>query len=377
MTALAAAALFFAVIPAVLFCFNLRLYRSPPLAPPGTRPSVSVLIPARNEEASIAAAVASILASEDAEIEVVVMDDASTDGTAEIVRGMAADDPRLRLATAPPLPPGWNGKQHACWSLANAARYDLLCFVDADVRVAPTAIARMAHFRATSSSALVSGFPREITATWIEQLLIPLIHFVLMGFLPISRMRAGTDTALAAGCGQFLMVERSAYFASGGHAAIRATMHDGLLLPRLLRRYGYRTDLADITALATCRMYHNAAEVWQGLAKNATEGIAAPARIVPITLLLLAGQVLPFALAILLMVQHRVMSFAGACAGMAVVAAWLPRLLAVRRFRQPLIGAVLHPAGVLLLLAVQWYALLRKLRGGAVSWRSRTYSGSA
>jgi hypothetical protein len=84
------------------------------------------------------------------------------------------------------------------------------------------------------------------------------------------------------------MVRREAYRKTGGHAQIRTTMHDGLLLPQLFRRHGLRTDIADLTHLATCRMYHNASEVWQGLAKNATEGMAAPARILPFTFLLLS-----------------------------------------------------------------------------------------
>ena len=147
-----------------------------------------------------------------------------------------------------------------------------------------------------AGAGLVSGFPRQATETWMEWMLLPLIHFVLLGFLPLDRMRKGTDPAFAAGCGQFLMVTREAYVASGGHAEIRATMHDGLLLPRLLRQKGFRTDLADLTGLATCRMYRSAGEVWRGLAKNATEGIAAPARILPISALLFLGQVAPFLL---------------------------------------------------------------------------------
>ncbi len=280
------------------------LLRQPPPLPARRRPRtaplppISVLIPARNEERSIRAAVESVLASTGVDFELIVLDDASTDRTAEIVTELIPDSSgRLRLAHAPPLPPGWNGKQHACWSLAHLARYDTLCFIDADVRLAPDALARMSAFSTAGPAKLVSGFPRQITDTWLEWLLLPLIHFVLLGFLPVSAMRKGTDPSFAAGCGQFLMVDRPAYFAAGGHAAIRETMHDGLRLPRLFRQHGFRTDLADLTHLADCRMYTDAAEVWQGLAKNATEGIAAPARILPISILSSLGEVAPFLLA--------------------------------------------------------------------------------
>ncbi len=372
--ALALAAMLCALSPAVLFCINLPRYRSPAAVTPLPLPAVSVLIPARNEALSIGAALASILTSRRIEFEIVVMDDCSSDTTAAIVAASAATNPRVRLEHAPGLPVGWNGKQHACWALAHTAKYPLLCFVDADVRLEPNALAHMAAFLVCENAALVSGFPQQITKTWMEWLLLPLIHFVLLGFLPLAQMRKGTDPSFAAGCGQFLMVTREAYDASGGHAAIKATMHDGLLLPRLLRTHGYRTDLADLTSLAQCRMYTNARQVWLGLAKNATEGLAAPARIVPISLLLLLGQVLPFLLA-LWSINHHASGFVVACVVAAIIGAWLPRVLAVRRFRQDWRGAALHPIGILLLLAVQWYALIRKIMGGAVSWKDRAYAG--
>jgi len=156
---------------------------------------VSVLIPARDEEAGIVASLTAALASAGLVFEVVVMDDSSTDETASRVRSVAEADPRVRLEPAPPLPSGWNGKQHACWALAHIAKGELLCFVDADVQLQPQALARMTSYLLRDDIALVSGFPREITVTWMEQLLLPLIHFVLLGFLPITGMRKGTSPA--------------------------------------------------------------------------------------------------------------------------------------------------------------------------------------
>jgi hypothetical protein len=379
MTLLALLALLCAALPAGIFCLNLRHYRVPPEPVEGVPPSVSILIPARDEAAGIARCVQAALASEAVIAEVVVMDDSSTDGTVEIVRGLIDESAvafgasTLRLEHAPALPPGWNGKQHACWSLAHVASHPILCFVDADVTLGSQAIARMAAFLHSSESALVSGFPQQQTVTWLEQLLLPLIHFVLLGFLPLPQMRAKREAAWAAGCGQFLMVQRDAYFAAGGHAAIRATMHDGIKLPRLFREHGFRTDLADITPLATCRMYRNAREVWNGLAKNAGEGMGSPAAIVPSTLLLVLGQIVPFFL-LALALRHRLPTTAALFAILATVCAWLPRLLAIRRFRQPLLSALLHPLGIAALLVIQWWALLRSVTGARVTWKSRAYN---
>ena len=233
--------------------------------------------------------------------------------------------------------------------------------------------------------ALLSGFPRLIVVGWMERLLLPLIHFVLLGFLPMGRMRRTTGPAYAAGCGQFFLVEREAYFASGGHEAIRSTRHDGLRLPQTMRRAGFRTDIVDLTSLASVRMYGSAREVWLGLAKNATEGLGAPRRIVPLTVLLVMGQVLPVVAAALWIAMLVSMRFDGATLdepraalavsvmlAVAVAASLLPRLLAVRRFGQPLGSAVLHPLGVWVLLCVQWWALGRQWAGRPIAWRART-----
>jgi glycosyltransferase involved in cell wall biosynthesis len=380
MTIIIALAFFCATVPSLLWVWNMLIYREPDAASCGDTGTcllsegVSVLIPARNEERVIAASIESLLASHGIEIEVIVLDDGSTDSTAEIVRTIATRDARVSLRSSPPLPGGWNGKQHACYALAQAARSSVLCFLDADVRLAPDALAEMSGFLSSTGSDLVSGFPRQETETPLEWLLLPLIHFVLLSYLPLAAMRASKAPGLAAGCGQFLMVRREAYRKAGGHAEIRATMHDGILLPKLFRQHGLRTDIADLTHLATCRMYRNASQVWQGLSKNATEGMATPARILPFTFLLLFGQVIPLILAVSLFVSPA--SFSSHERGLiyvSVTASFIPRILSVWKYRQSLLSALLHPLGVTLLLVLEWYALIRKLAGQSVTWKERAY----
>ncbi len=364
-----------ALIPCSLFVVNLFLYRTPPPVPADSpTPAISVLIPARDEAAGIADAIHAVLASTGVDLELIVMDDSSADATPAIVREIAAAHPRLQLKTAPVLPPDWNGKQHACWALAHAATHDLLCFLDADVRLKPSALARISCLINNIQADLVSGFPQEITLAPLEWLLLPLIHFVLLGLLPLATMRRHPAPAFAAGCGQFFLIRRSAYFIAGGHAAIRNTRHDGLLLPKALRAHNFRTDLADLTSLASCRMYTNSRDTWLGLAKNATEGLAAPSRILPVTLLLLAGQVLPFLLLAAALTHSAWRSVPNLiCLAVACAAALLPRLLATQRFHQPIKSALLHPIGILTLLTLEWWALLRQLRGRTVSWKARDY----
>ena len=355
---IAAFCLLLALVPAVMVLLNLREFRTP--APAAGCPAVSVLIPARNEEANIAAACAAVFANQGVELELVVLDDASTDRTPAILAEIA--DGRLRVGSAPPLPPGWSGKQHACHVLSGLATHGLLVFVDADVRLAPDALSRMAGFMQRSGADLGSGFPRQVVRTWSERLILPLIHFLLLGFLPMALMRARGEAAFGAGCGQLFIARRDAYRAAGGHAAIRASLHDGLTLPRAFRRAGKRTLLFDATGFAQCRMYTGAAQLWEGLCKNATEGMAKPGALPAWTLILGGGQVLP------LLLLPSLPAAAALALGIGT------RLLLAVRFRQPILSALLHPAGVVAVLVVQWFSLLRQFGGGRATWRGRAYS---
>ncbi len=386
--ALAVASAACAATPALLTLLNLSEYQPPPPAADrhdaGPQPPITVIIPARNEEEGIAACVNSVLASTGITLDIVVIDDASTDRTAAIVEEIAGHHKRVHLLHAAPLPSGWNGKQHACWQAAQAASTPLLLFLDADVRLAPGCLSRCVFLLVRGRAALVSGFPREETGTFLEKLLIPLIHFILLGLLPMRLSRTTTVPGFAAGCGQFLLVDLEAYIRSGGHAAIRHTMHDGLLLPRLLRQHGYVTRLADLTAVASCRMYRSLRTTWNGLAKNATEGMAAPVRILPMTLLLGFGQILPLPLLWMAWKHTRfIFPFLGPpvrvgmapvwTAVLALLLSYLPRIINAARYRQSWLGVLLHPAGVAVLLVLQWYALVRKLVGRTASWKSREY----
>jgi glycosyltransferase involved in cell wall biosynthesis len=402
-------ALLLAAIPALLTLFNLKVFlpapeqggvlRAPPELPRNAgcregslnasdlrspsrdghegrapREAVSVLVPARNEAAAIERCVRAILASRDVDLEVVVLDDASTDGTDEIVHQLAEQDSRVRLVRGRPLPPGWCGKQHACAQLAEAAAHNTWVFLDTDVLLAPDAVGRCVAFLDASRASLISGFPRQVTGSFLEWLLLPLIHFVLLGFLPIARSRMDNSPGLAAGCGQLFITRRGDYLRAGGHTAIRASLHDGIKLPRAFRRAGLRTDIFDATDIASCRMYTRSLDVWKGLSKNATEGIGSPATILPFTILLAGGQILPWVLVAwgIITGWRGWPAWAVPVALVAVVLSFLPRLLEAARFRQSFASVLAHPVGIALFLAIQWVALGRRLLGLQTSWRGRS-----
>ena len=353
-----------------------------------------------------------MLANRGIDLEVIVLDDASSDDTAQVVRALAAEDPRVRLEQAPPLPPGWCGKQHACWHLARLARHERLVWMDADVRLTRDALRRMtAHQHATGVD-LISGFPRQVSGSLVESLVVPSIHLVLVGYLPmaISRRRQ-RSTPLAAGCGQLFLTRRDAYFylgaqgQFGAHTAIRDSLHDGVTLPRAYRRHGLTTDIFDATDVAACRMYRSGAAVWSGLSRNATEGLATPIGLWVWSVLLGGGFVLPWLLA----------AAWGFDEGVRPVLTWLPRwlvdgvplgatlrrglvdltpqqawlltsatavslatsLAVMGRFGQPWAAGLLRPVGVALLLVIQWRAYVQRLLGHRPTWRGRSYEAAA
>ena len=369
LTVLGVLCLLAALLPAALACANLAVLRRP-AQETGESGLVSILIPARNEAGTIATAVGAALASRDVPVEVIVGDDGSTDATAEIVRGIA--DPRVRLLSIPPLPEGWTGKNHACAQMAGEARGAAFLFIDADVRLEPGAAAALAGHAARTGSALVSGVPRQRMDSLGEKLTVPMINFLLLGYLPVPLMRTRPDPALGAACGQLILFQRAAYLATGGHGAVRACLHDGVRLPRIFRAAGYRTDLMAGAGLATCRMYDGFAQAWSGFSKNAHEGLATPRGLPVWTVLLGFGHLLPLLLVV------------AGCLGMpslpafwmaasAVVLSLGTRTAITAASAEPLSTIPLHPATVAVALAIQWNVLLRRERAGAAIWKGRQY----
>jgi hypothetical protein len=353
-------ALALAGFPAMVGLANLAMpFRAEGRPPDGTL--VSILVPARDEEANIAACVEAALASAGTAVEVVVMDDASRDGTAEIVRAIAARDPRVRLESAPPLPPGWTGKVHACARLAEAARGTHLLFIDADVRLAPGAAAAMAGHAARKGVAMVTGVPRQVIGSLGEALTVPMIDYLLLCYLPGGGRAFTRRPELAAACGQLLLVEREAYRAAGGHEALRGIMHDGLALARRMRAQGLATEVVDGAPLASCRMYRGFADAWPGFLKNAHEGMATPIGL-PIWTALLAGAHLwPWAL------------LPAPAAVLALLLTLALRAAVTLRAREPWWTVPLHPATVAVALAIQWTALTRRALGLSAGWKGRAY----
>lgn len=375
-----------AIIPLVMTLWNASLLEklSPypddtPLSASGNSSArISVLIPARNEALRIAGTLQSLQGQGSSLGEVLVLDDHSTDNTSEVVLSFVPSIPNLKVISGTGLPPGWCGKNFACSQLAAAARCDLLVFLDADVQLKPGALNSLAEFMSRHPHVdLASGIPQQTLGSFWEKILIPQIHFILMGFLPLKAMRSTLDPGFAAACGQLMVIRSGAYHATGGHSSIASKIHDGLQLARHFRASGCPTDLFDPTSIARCRMYLNGSEVFHGLSKNATEGMADWKAIFPMTALLVFGQVLPVPTLLLMLawnadfsIIHWILVAAGALASL------LPRFLIARRFELGILPGFLQPLAALILISIQWVARIRAILGRPSTWKGRQYPAS-
>lgn len=371
----------------VMTLINLRVYRrsdpngrvvNPDGTPDARRPMVHVCIPARNEEANLDACVRAILASDDPHLRVYVYDDQSTDATPGILARLCESDARVIAAQTRPLSSGWVGKQWACFNLAQTALQgarddEYLLFIDADVRLAPSCIRRTRVQAMVMRADLLSSFPRQITQSIGEALLVPMIHFILFSYLPFARMRNTNDPSASAACGQFMFFRAGAYRQTGGHELCKDSMHDGVKLPRAFRKAGLRTDLFDATDISSCRMYHGLRASWRGFAKNAYEGLGSPALLIFLTVLHALGHVLPWvhvAWAAIVGTDQAPMAH-HIVAAAAVLINVFQRALLAARFRQSNLGAILHPVSIIMMTLVQWHSYALHLLG-VRSWKGRT-----
>jgi hypothetical protein len=371
MTVLALAVLGLALAVAAVVAKNLTVFRRAPAA--HATPPVSILLPVRNEEASIERTVRAACA-QTAPGEVVVLDDESTDATPAILARLARELPRLRVVRGRPLPDGWAGKAWACWQLGvEHARHEWLMFVDCDVSLAPEAAARALAAARAQDAPFVSAFPRQHTPTVGEALVVPLIHLVLLAWLPLWLVRRVALPSLVAGCGQLMVVARGTYLAAGGHRAIRATLHDGLMLARRMKAVGASVGVVDGSDIASCRMYEGFAAVWRGFSRNAYEALGSPGALGAMVALNGAVLVLPFVALPWTLATGGPGLAASAWAASVAIALGIRATLA-RRFGAPAWTTLATPLAVTLMLAIQLNSYLNTIRRRPVTWRARVYA---
>lgn len=329
-----------AIAEAVKVFRNAGRAQRPREHPPVVTERVSVLLPARNEAHRIAPTVLSLLAQTGvADLEILVLDDNSDDGTGELVTKLANGDPRLRVLHGRPLAAGWKGKPHACMQLAETATGSVLVFVDADVEFAPHAMAASVTQLREAKLGLLSPFPRQVMGSAAERIYQPLVNWTLMATMSSDiDPETGLPPTVVAN-GQFLVFDADAYRAAGGHAAVKqAVLDDGGMLFAVLGSGG-KAAAVDGTGLAACRMYSGARELVDGHTKWLCEWVNTPRKVAEVSGAVLLLHVLP-ALAALRGSRVGLAGYLGVAA---------TRITLARRFGEPpLPYSFTHPvAGVM------------------------------
>jgi chlorobactene glucosyltransferase len=338
---------------------------------PSVYPRVSILLPVRNEEHNVELCVRSLLAQDYADFEILVLDDGSTDRTNEVLAALAAEDGRLRVRQGKVLPRGWLGKNWACFQLAEAAAGELLLFTDADTWHHPQALRDAVSALVAERSDVLSALPREVVASWAERLVVPIMPWAILSFLPLGLAHRLRVPALTAAVGQFMLWRRETYENLGGHAAVRGHISDDLSLVRLIAARGRVWRLVDGGQRVSCRMYRDAHQVLEGFSKNLFAGF--DYRVVPFVFVWLwLGLVFCEPPAVLLW-----STLVPGCAGpstwlatAAIAASVLLWGITCWRSRFPAYLAFLYPLIMFLTLVIALRSMVLTLAGRA-AWKGR------
>ncbi|MFT7585273.1 MAG: chlorobactene glucosyltransferase [Cellvibrionaceae bacterium] len=300
---------------------------------------LSILIPARNEAAVIGRTVRQLLDQSDQPFELILLDDGSNDGTADIAHKAAAGDPRFKTITGEPLPTGWLGKNWACKQLSEhaAPSSQISLFTDADVTWEPGALNALMQEFHRSEATMLSVWPTQTTVTPAEKLVVPLMKFSILSYLPLLGVHYLPITALAAANGQCLLFKRHVYEHIGGHATVADQIIEDVALARAIKMFGFNLRLVDGGRLIGCRMYTSWGDVLAGFGKNILAGHGNSVLfllfstlfhwmmfVLPFVWLLISGSLLAAGLvALVLLLRFSIDLFVGVRPGLALVQAIL------------------------------------------------------
>lgn len=326
-------------------------------------PKVSVLIPARNESATIAQTVRKLLAQTYANFELIVLDDSSTDRTAEIALEAGEHDTRLRVYKGDPLPQGWIGKNWACHQLAQRADGEILIFTDADVAWSPTALEAIIDQQIANQTDLLAIWPTQRTESWAERLVVPLMSYAIMAYLPVLLVNRTRWTPFAAANGQCMVFRRVAYDQVGGHLVVRDNIVEDVALARRIKAHGLRLYMADGNEHIDCRMYRDWPTVRDGFAKNI---LAGHMNSVPF---LAVSAVFHWAIFVLPILW--LLSGTSWAAGL-IVMAFGVRALSAAITGQRVADALLMPLSVVLMTVIAVRAIWWRWRHGGPRWKERS-----
>jgi chlorobactene glucosyltransferase len=350
-----------------LILWNLRVVIRPKSKLPKSYIKVSLLIPARNEEGSVGACLRSLTNQDHDNIEIIVLDDHSTDRTRAIVESQGHN---IKLVEGESMPAGWTGKNWACHQLSLHATGEVLFFIDADAILEPSAITSVLHVMETENVDMVASLLRNQGTSFSSSILLPIVNHAILALFPASLVHRSSNPDIALAFGPFIGLSCNAYKKSGGHAAHPDHIVDDVQLARSVKAAGYQQRLINGTDLATTTWYSGFKDIWKGFSKNAYGALSYRTSLsLLVTFLVAPLLALPF--------LRLFAGFFGASVPMEVL--WQVVLLILGRFitssvgRDPLWGVIFHPFAMLFWGATLFWSMIIAVTGQSIEWKNRSY----
>jgi chlorobactene glucosyltransferase len=340
------------------------------------KPLISVLIPARNEDGNIKRCINSLLRQDYQNFEILVLDDNSTDRTAEIVDKLSKKDKRIKLYQGKPLPEGWLGKSYACYQLSEYARGDYLLFVDADTLHFPNSISSSIACLLKYRLDALSVFAKQITVGIHERVVVPFANFMILSFLPLFLIRKAKNALFCTAIGQFMLFRTEIYKAIGGHRSVKSEILEDVIISKKVKSSGYRFMIFDGRDNLYCRMYHNFREVIRGYSKvlfpafDFSIPMMSAAIIFIVAIYLMPFVMLP--LSILFSWAHAFINIII----IQVIFIMITRIILAFRFRLKAVDVFLHPLSVIYIVSIAVNSLFQFKFAMGVNWKGRVYNVS-
>ena len=330
---------------------------------PNSFPKVSILIPARNEEAALGILLTGLQKLDYPDFEIIVCDDHSSDNTEEILNWFAGEDTRVNWFLGEKLPDYWLGKNFACHQLAQRATGQYLVFLDADVELSPDAISKAVYFFEKNKLSLLSVFPHQKMETFSEWLIVPVMNWILQSLLPMILVSKTSSPSLSAANGQFMMFETASYRRHQWHSKVKNHNVEDIRLARMVKSEGLKMAVLLGKKDIYCRMYRHLDEALLGFSRNMHEYFGGSrAVMISFWLLVFSGPFLVWAflgwqslvLFVLLVIANRL-------------------FVAVASGQNILWSIFLHPLQMIGFAAIVFYNIFRRIKK-ETTWKGRSIS---
>lgn len=343
-----------------------NIVKSPPL--------VSILIPARNEELNIKKCIMSLLKQDYPNIEILVLDDNSSDNTPIIVKQIEGKDSRVKLITGKPLKSGWLGKSYACWQLSRYAKGKYMFFTDADTLHLKNSVSNILGCLIKNNLDALSAIPRQVMVTIHERLVIIWVYFGILSLMPLLPVKKSKNPLFSTANGQCILLKSDVYRKIGGHKSVKNKILEDIHISKQVKRHGYKFMFFDGSRNISCRMYRSFNELIAGISKVifAAFGYNTPTMVAAIVIIS-ALFLFPF---ILLPLGLLLFNWPDAIINLIAIQIFIILIMRITmaiRLKNRVIDCFLHPLSMIYIILICINSILQARSGEGVYWKDRRY----